>query len=52
MSTKAIYEATGKQILNKYLDSTAAQSRCVNVDADTKWDELVEKNPWLNTEVS
>lgn len=51
MSTKAIYEAAGKQLLNKYLGSTAAECRCVNVDGDTKWDELIGNNRWLETEV-
>ena len=51
MSTKAIYEATGKQLLNKYLNSTAAVCRCVNADSDTNWNELIEKNRWLETEV-
>ena len=51
MSTKAIYEAAGKQLLNKYLDGTAAECRCVNADADTNWDELIRNNRWLETEV-
>ncbi|CAF1184190.1 unnamed protein product [Adineta steineri] len=50
MSTKAIYEATGKKILNKYLGSTAAECRCVSVDADTNWDELIANNRWLENE--
>ncbi|CAF0738649.1 unnamed protein product [Rotaria sordida] len=50
MSTKAIYEATGKKLLNKYLDSTAAECRCVDVDADTNWNELIDKNRWLENE--
>ncbi|CAF4637082.1 unnamed protein product [Rotaria sp. Silwood1] len=50
MSTKAIYEATGKKLLNKYLGSTAAECRCVNIDADTNWNELIEKNCWLENE--
>ncbi len=51
MSTKAIYEATGKKLLNKYLGSTVAESRCVSIDSDTNWDELVANNNWLQTEV-
>ncbi|CAF3194974.1 unnamed protein product [Rotaria socialis] len=50
MSTKAIYEATGKKLLNKYLCSTAAECRCVSVDENTKWDELVANNIWLEKE--
>lgn len=51
MSTKAIYEATGKKLLNKYLGSTAAECRCVSVDANTNWNELIANNPWLESEV-
>jgi len=51
MSTKAIYEVTGKRLLNKYLGSTAVESRCVSIDADTNWNELVVNNAWLQTEV-
>jgi hypothetical protein len=51
MSTKAIYEGTGKKLLNKYLGSTAAECRCVNVDADTDWTKLIENNRWLESEV-
>ncbi len=51
MSTKAIYEATGKKLLNKYLDSTAIECRCVSIDADTNWNEIVVNNVWLQTEV-
>ena len=51
MSTKAIYEATGKKILNKYLGSTAAECRCVSIDADTNWDDLLANNRWLESEV-
>jgi len=51
MSTKAIYEAAGKKLLNKFLGSTAAETRCVNVDANTNWDDLVANNRWLENEV-
>lgn len=51
MSTKAIYEATGKKLLNKYLASTATECRCVSIDADTKWDEVIANNHWLEDEV-
>ena len=51
MSTKAIYEATGKKLLNKYLDSTAAECRCVSIDANTDWNQLAANNVWLQTEV-
>lgn len=51
MSTKAIYEVTGKKLLNKYLTATAVESRCVNIDAETDWNAVVTNNPWLQTEV-
>lgn len=51
MSTKAIYEVTGKQLLNKHLASTAVESRCVNIDVDTDWNAVVTNNSWLQTEV-
>jgi hypothetical protein len=51
MSTKAIYEVTGKKLLNKYLGSTAVECRCVSIDADTNWNEIVVNNVWLQTEV-
>ncbi|CAF1206373.1 unnamed protein product [Adineta ricciae] len=50
MSTKAIYEATGKKLLNKYLGSTAAECRCVSVDANTNWNDLIANNRWLESE--
>lgn len=52
MSTKAIYEGTGKKLLNKYLASTAVECRCVNIDAESDWNDIVVKNPWLQTEVT
>lgn len=51
MSTKAIYEATGKKLLNKCLSATAVESRCVSIDVNTNWDELTNNNHWLQTEV-
>jgi hypothetical protein len=51
MSTKAIYEATGKKILNKYLGSITAECRCVSIDDNTDWNELVANNIWLQAEV-
>jgi hypothetical protein len=51
MSTKAIYEAPGKKLLCKFLGSTAADCRCVNIDAVSDWNEIVANNHWLETEV-
>ncbi|XP_060533463.1 ATP-citrate synthase isoform X2 [Cylas formicarius] len=52
MSAKAIREATGKNLINKYLggNTAAAQCRFASVDPDTRFSELVSNNPWLKTE--
>jgi len=53
MSAKAIREATGKDLLNRFLSKTsgAAQNRFASVDENTKWEALIAANPWLQTEV-
>jgi ATP citrate (pro-S)-lyase len=53
MSAKAIREATGKDLLNRFLSQTsgAGQCRFASVDENTKWEALVAANPWLQTEV-
>lgn len=53
MSAKAIREATGKDLLNRLLDTTSGAARCkfAAVNETTNWDELVANNPWLKTEV-
>lgn len=52
MSAKAIREATGKDLLNRLLDTSSGAARCkfAAVNETTNWDELVANNPWLNTE--
>ncbi|XP_044762931.1 ATP-citrate synthase [Coccinella septempunctata] len=52
MSAKAIYEASGKDIINRNLSSNTAAVQCrfASVGPDTKYAELVAKNPWLKTE--
>lgn len=54
MSAKAIREATGKDILNRLLDSSSGAARCnfATVNSETNWDELRANNPWLETTVS
>ncbi|XP_067632890.1 ATP-citrate synthase isoform X2 [Eurosta solidaginis] len=51
MSAKAISEATGKDILNRFLNvngsSGAAQCRFATVNTQTDWSQLTAKNPWL-----
>uniref|UniRef100_A0A1W7RAR5 ATP-citrate synthase n=1 Tax=Hadrurus spadix TaxID=141984 RepID=A0A1W7RAR5_9SCOR len=51
MSAKAIREATGKGLLNKYLNTgIAVKSQFAAVTEETNWNDLLEKNPWLKTE--
>ncbi|XP_070566811.1 ATP-citrate synthase-like [Ptychodera flava] len=51
MSAKAIREATGKDLLLKYLScDVAAKNKYAIVTEDTDWDVLVQQHPWLNTE--
>jgi hypothetical protein len=52
MSAKAIREATGKSILNKYLKDVAAVSLLASVDESTSYEQLAQQNPWLNQVVS
>ncbi|CAH2000171.1 unnamed protein product [Acanthoscelides obtectus] len=52
MSAKAIREATGKDLINRHLggNTAAASCRFASVNADTKFAELINSNPWLKTE--
>ncbi|XP_052812732.1 ATP-citrate synthase-like [Mya arenaria] len=51
MSAKAIYEAKGKELLNKYLESgSGVKNRYAVVTEDVNWDQLVQDNPWLQTQ--
>lgn len=54
MSAKAIREATGKDILNRLLDSTSGAAKCqfATVNSETNWDHLRTTHPWLETTVS
>lgn len=54
MSAKAIREATGKDILNRFLEggSGAAKCRFASLDENTQWSQLVVDHPWLETTVS
>jgi hypothetical protein len=51
MSAKAIYEAKGKELLNKYLTNEAVKNRFAVVTETVNWDTLTATNPWLLTEV-
>nr|AYV89154.1 ATP-citrate synthase [Tetranychus truncatus] len=50
MSAKAIHEATGKNLLNKFLNGTCASSKFVTVNESTNFDQIVRDNGWLKTE--
>ncbi|XP_013784558.1 ATP-citrate synthase-like [Limulus polyphemus] len=52
MSAKAIYEATGKELLNRFLNSGGSAVKCqyATVKEDTSWEDLVANNSWLKTE--
>lgn len=56
MSAKAIREATGKELINKYLEGGdelgVAKSRFASVSETTDWGQLKLDNPWLETSVS
>ncbi|RWS22527.1 ATP-citrate synthase-like protein [Leptotrombidium deliense] len=47
MSAKAISEASGKRLLNNFLNGTAEVSHYVSVDESTSLDSLVAQHPWL-----
>lgn len=53
MSAKAIREATGKDILNRLLDSSAGAAKCqfAAVNSETNWDHLRTTHPWVETTV-
>lgn len=53
MSAKAIAEACGKDLLNRYVQGTAQiQARFASVTETTNLKDLANQHPWLKTEVS
>ena len=52
MSAKAIWEVTGKALLNNCMTGCAVANKFAEVTEDTDWDVLTAQNPWLLTEVS
>ena len=55
MSARAIWEATGKGLINGHLGAPASgfhKCRFAVFDENTKWEDLVQKEPWLESEVS
>lgn len=55
MSAKAISEATGKDILNRFLNDNGAgvqTCRFATVNMKTDWSQLAAQQPWLLNTVS
>lgn len=52
MSAKAVSEACGKDLLNRFLSGTANNSRFVSVNEKTNLNDLSIEHPWLTREVS
>ena len=52
MSAKAIYEAKGKELLNKYLKGSCFKNKYVIVTEDVNWAQLEQDNQWLLTQVN
>ena len=52
MSAKAISEAKGKELLNKHLGNVAMKNRFAKVDENINWNQVVQDNAWLTSEVS
>lgn len=52
MSAKAIREATGKDLINRKLPSgtNAVKCRFVTITEQTNWIDVVNNNPWLQSE--
>lgn len=51
MSAKAIREATGKELLNKFLQGPVSSCRFAVVNEGTNFEDLANKNPWIKQEV-
>jgi ATP citrate (pro-S)-lyase len=55
MSARAIWEATGKELINDHLNAPSSgfrKCRFAVFDENTKWEDLVQNEPWLESEVS
>ncbi|BES99753.1 unnamed protein product [Nesidiocoris tenuis] len=51
MSAKAIREATGKDLINRNLCTSAlAKCRFAAISENTNWRDVVDENPWLKTQ--
>lgn len=54
MSARAIWEATGKSLINRNLNYSNGVAKCrfAVYDQSVPWNQLVEQEPWLETEVN
>jgi ATP citrate (pro-S)-lyase len=52
MSAKAIREATGKDLLNRFLKGSAIKSRFAVVNENSNFEDVINQNPWLKQEVN
>lgn len=52
MSAKAIYEATGKDLINRKLSSGTNVIKCrfVTITEEVNWTDIINDHPWLQTE--
>lgn len=50
MAAKAIHEACGKNLLNKFLNATCSPSKFVTVNESTNFDQIVRDHDWLKTD--
>lgn len=52
MSAKAIYEATGKNLINRKLssDTNVIKCRFVTITEGVNWTDIINDYPWLQTE--
>ncbi|XP_012944404.1 ATP-citrate synthase isoform X2 [Aplysia californica] len=50
MSAKAISEAKGKELLNKFLGDVAMKNRFVSIDETVNWNQVLQDNTWLSNE--
>lgn len=53
MSARAIWEATGKDLINRNLNYSNGVAKCrfAVYDQNSSWNDLVQQEPWLQTEV-
>ena len=54
MSARAIWEATGKDLINRNLNYSDGVAKCrfAVFDNSVSWSQLVQQEPWLETEVN